>query len=145
MAIVLGLNCKLFIEAGGSGGYTSGTEATNCKDVTLKVEKNKADVTVRGNNGWRAWVAVLKDATVSFKMLWDTADATFTLIQAAFLASAAPQNTLEVAVLDGYGGHGLEATMMVTTFTRNEPLEEAVTVDVELAITYDIVHPPQWV
>jgi hypothetical protein len=46
-----------------------------------------------------------------------------------------------VAALDK-DGFGLEATMTVTGFTRNEPLEAALTVDVEMTITYDPSHPP---
>jgi len=141
--IVLGLNAQLYLSAGGSGGYSSGTLVNNCKDLTLKLEKNTADVTTRGNNGWRAKVAVLRDATISFKMIWDNTDPSLSIVMTSFMANSAPANTVEAAALDP-DGFGLEATMVVTGFTRNEPLEQALDVDVEMTITYDPSHPPQW-
>jgi len=41
------------------------------------------------------------------------------------------------------GSQGLRATCMVTNFSRNEPLEEAVTVSVTVKPTYS-VNPPVW-
>jgi Phage tail tube protein len=142
--IVLGLNAQLYLAAGGSGGYTSGALVNNVKDLTLKIEKNTADVTTRGNNGWRATVGVLRDATVSWGMIYDNTDAAIILLVASFMANSSPTNQVEAAILDP-DHKGLEATFVVTSFTRNEPLEEALTVDVEMRPTYDPTHPPQWV
>ncbi len=142
--INLGLNAQLYISDGGSSGYTSGTLVDNCQDLTLKLERNTADVTTRGNNGWRAKVGVLRDATLNFKMIYDIDDTSMISIRDAFMANTSPADQLEVAALDK-DGHGLEATVSVTGFTRNEPLEGALTVDVELTPTYDPTHPPQWV
>ncbi len=148
MGIVLGLNAKLYIDE--ESGYVSPdwNEVTNTKDLTLGLEKNDADVTVRGNNGWRAHVGVLKDASLEFKMIWDTTDTNFTIILNAFLASAAPNDTINVAALDGSitppGSQGLRSLMIVSTFTRNEPLEEALTVDVKLMPTYFPAEPTNW-
>src|SRR5208282_3108244 len=139
--IVLGLNAQLYIAAGGSGGYTSGALVNNCQDLTLKIEKNTADVTTRGNNGWRAKVAVLRDVTLSWKMIWDTNDTNLSIVMTSFLANSAPSNTIEVAALDN-GGFGLDATMLVSSFTRNEPLEGPLTVDIETTIGYAPSSPP---
>jgi hypothetical protein len=58
----------------------------------------EADVTTRGNAGWRATVATLKDGSIEFEMVWDTGDADFgaalagdaiTLATDAFLIHAA--------------------------------------------------------
>lgn len=142
--INLGLNGQLYISAGGSGGYTSGTIVNNCQDLTLSLEKNTADVTTRGNNGWRAKIGVLRDATVSFKMIWDETDAAMGILMTSFMANVSPTNQVEAAILDK-DGKGLEATFSVTKFARNEPLEEAMTVDVEMTPTYDPTHAPQWI
>lgn len=141
--INLGLNGQLYLAAGGSGGYTTGAKVDNCQDLTLKVEKNKAKVTTRGNNGWEAHVPTLRDVTVSFKMIYDHSDTNVLLVLASFLANTAPTNTLEGAILDK-DAFGLEATFIVSSLTRNEPLEEAMTLDIELAIGYDPTHPPTW-
>lgn len=141
--INLGLNGQLYIGAGGSSGYTSGTLVGNCQDLTLKVEKSTAKVTTRANNGWEAYVPALRDATVSFKMVYDIGDANVLTIMNSFLANVAPTNQLEVAVLDK-DGFGLEGTMICSAFSRNEPLEEAMTIDVELKGGYDPTHPLNW-
>src|SRR4051812_27026069 len=49
-------------------------EVTNVKDLSLNLEKSEADVSTRGNNGWRARLAALKDGGVEFGMIWDPSD-----------------------------------------------------------------------
>jgi len=78
MAIKLGMDARLNFKTGGQGGGGAWTELANVKDVTLSLETGEADVTTRANSGWRATVATLKEATVEFEMVWDTADAGFT-------------------------------------------------------------------
>ena len=69
MAIVLGLNAKLFR---GTAGTQGATEMTNVKDVTLSLESGDADVTTRATQGWRASVATLKEGSLEFEMNYDT-------------------------------------------------------------------------
>jgi hypothetical protein len=129
MAVKLGLDAKLFRN---TGTFASATwnEITNVRDVTLNLEAGEADVTTRGNNGWRATV-------------WDSADDDFTSIRDAFLN----KTPIEMAVMDGPmtspGSQGLRASFMVTSFSRNEPLEEAITVSVTAKPTYS-TNPPSW-
>jgi len=78
MPIKLGMEAKIYYKVGGQGGGGAWTELTNVRDVTLSLETGEADVTTRANSGWRATVATLKDASVEFEMVWDTADAEFT-------------------------------------------------------------------
>ena len=85
MAQVLGLDAVLWIaDSSGSGGI-AGTyiEMTNARNVTLSLETAEADVTTRANSGWRATTPTLKDASVEFEMIYDTADAGFTEVQEA--------------------------------------------------------------
>ena len=118
-------------------------EITNVRDLTLNLEAGEADVTTRGNDGWRATVATLKDGSIEFEMVWDSDDTDFTAIRDAFLNKTA----VELAVLDGdvvtTGSQGLRASFMVTSFSRNEPLEEAITVSVTMKPTYS-ANPPEW-
>ena len=145
MAIRLGLNAKLYRN---TGSYASPTwnEIGNVKDVTLNLESADADVTVRANNGWRATVPTLKDASVEFEMVWDTADEDFQAIRDAYLNNT----TLEVLALDGpvsgagsTGNQGLRAVCNVTGFSRSEPLEEALSVSVTVKPAYS-ANPPTW-
>jgi hypothetical protein len=142
MAVKLGMDAKLNRN---TGSFASPTwnPIPNVKDLTLSLETGEADATTRGNNGWRATVATLKDASLEFEMVWDTEDDDFTAIRNAFL-----NNTpVEMAVLDGahnvVGSQGLRASFMVTSFTRNEPLEEAITVSVSMKVTYS-ANAPAW-
>jgi hypothetical protein len=142
MSLKIGMNAKLYWN---SGTYASPVweEVTNAKDVTLGGETGQADVTTRGNNGWRATVATLRDATIDFEMVWDTEDANFEAFRDAWLTNTA----IEVLALDGdkdVAGHeGLRATCMVVNFSRGEPLEEAITVSVSVKPTYS-ENAPEW-
>jgi len=142
MAIKLGMDAKLYRNTGTFASPTWNI-IPNVKDLTLNLETGEADVTTRGNAGWRATVATLKDASIEFEMVWDTEDDDFTAFRNAFLGNTA----VEMAVLDGLvattGSQGLRATCMVTSFTRNEPLEEAITVSVTLKPTYN-ANAPSW-
>jgi hypothetical protein len=119
------------------------TEITNVKDVTLNLEKGEADVTTRANQGWRASKGTLKEGSVEFEMAWDPEDAGFTAIKDAWFNGT----TIELAVMDGDitedGTQGLRATMSVISFTRNEPLEEAMSVNVTVKPTY-ADNAPEW-
>ncbi len=132
MAIKLGMDAVLNYKTGGVGGGGSWTELSNVKDVTLSLETGEADITTRANSGWRATVGTLKEASVEFEMVWDTADAGFTAIKDAFF------NNTEIGlqVLDGTAGSGLEADFSITNFSRSEQLEEALTVSVTAKVTY---------
>ncbi len=132
MAIKLGMDAVLNYKTGGVGGGGSWTELSNVKDVTLSLETGEADITTRANSGWRATVGTLKEASVEFEMVWDTADAGFTAIKDAFF------NNTEIGlqVLDGAAGSGLEADFSITNFSRSEQLEEALTVSVTAKVTY---------
>lgn len=142
MASVLGMNCKAYRNTA-SYASPAWNEITNIRDLSLSLEADEADVTTRGNNGWKATVQTLKDATVEFQMVWDTAGDDFTAIQTAFLANT----SIECAFMDGSistnGNQGLRATFMVTNFSRTENLTEAVMVDVSLKVTY-ADNAPAW-
>jgi predicted secreted protein len=136
MAIKLGMNAKLYH---GAAGSKATNVIGNVKDVTLNLETGEADVTTRGNQGWRAKVATLKEGSVEFEMVWDTADTAFTAIQQAWF------NTTPIAflILDSENGQGLDADFVVTNFSRKEPLEEAITVSVTIKPTYS-TRAPAW-
>jgi hypothetical protein len=106
------------------------TELTNVKDVTINHETGEADVTTRGNSGWRATAATLRECSVDFQMIWKNGDAGFTAIKEAWVNGT----EIALAILTGdpaeAGTEGPFGNFSITNFTRNEPLEEAITVDV---------------
>ena len=137
MAIRLGMEAKIYH---GAAGSTATSELTNVKDVTLNLETGEADVTTRGNSGWRATVGTLKDGSVEFEMVWDSEDTGFAAIKNAYF-----NNTpIALAILDYENGEGLDADFSITNFSRNEPLEEAITVSVTAKPTYS-TRAPAWV
>jgi len=111
------------------------TELTNVKDVTLNLEASEADVTSRANSGWRGTAAGLRSATVDFEMVWKPGDNGFDAIKTAFLSSG----EIELAVLDGdkdvADNQGLKGRFSITSFSRAEPLEEAMMVSVSAKLT----------
>ena len=145
MPAKLGLDAKLYRNAGTYAAPTWDLIG-NVRDLTLNLETGEADVSTRGNNGWRATVGTLKDASLEFEMVWDTADSDFGAVRDAFLNN----NTVEFAVMDGLitgagssGSQGLRATFRIASFSRNEALEEAITVSVTAKPTYS-ANPPSW-
>ncbi|MCI0333697.1 MAG: phage tail protein [Planctomycetes bacterium] len=142
MAVRLGLDAKLYRNTTPGGGPTWDLVG-NVRDVTLNLETGEADVTTRGNNGWRATVGTLKDASIEFEMVWDTGDADFTAFKDAFFNGT----SIELAVMDGNiasaGSQGLRAECRIINFTRSEALEETITVSVTAKPTYS-ANPPSW-
>ena len=136
MAYKLGMNCKFYRSSTALDGSAntpatvSWTEIANIRDLTLNLEKGEADITTRANNGWRATAGTLKDGSIEFQMLWDTGDAGFDALQAAWangteIALAAMDGAIAVA-----GAEGFAPNFNVINFSRSEPLEEGVMVNV---------------
>ena len=140
MAIKLGMEASLKYKTGGQAGAGAWTALGNTRDVTLNLEAGEADVTTRANSGWRATVATLKEASVEFEMVWDTADAGFTAIKNAFFGN----DPIGFQVLDETGGQGLQADFSITNFSRSEALEEAISVSVTAKVTYSAT-APSWI
>ncbi|MEW6198051.1 MAG: phage tail tube protein [Planctomycetota bacterium] len=119
----LGMNAKLYY---GTAGGPASTEMTNVRNVTLNLEAGEADVTTRANTGWRATAPTLRECSVEFEMVWDPADAGFTAIKNAYLTAG----LIALKVLDKEGGQGPDGDFSITSFSRSEELEEAITVSV---------------
>lgn len=138
MAIVLGLDAKLFR---GTAGSRAATEVTNVKDLTLNLESGEADVTTRATKGWKASAATLKEASLEFTILYDTEDADFTAFQAAYFGNT----PLALFVSDGQDtAHGLDADFSITAFSVEQPLEEAISVSITAKPTAS-TRAPEWV
>jgi hypothetical protein len=144
--VPLGMDAKLFrnitsdlLEAADFEG-TNIAVCDNVKDLTLTLEKATADVTTRGNNGWRAEVGTLKSASVQFQMVVDPADAFYSAINAAYLNGT----PIQFAVMSGSltplipakDSEGLLAVFSINSVTREEPLEGAQMASVTMTPTY---------
>jgi len=127
---VLGMNAGLYQADAGETDPGLMTEVDNVRDVTLSMEAGEADITTRGNSGWRATAPTLRECTVEFQMVWKPGDAVFDAIKAAFLTAG----TVALAVLDQKrtvtGAQGPLGDFAITNFSRSEALEEAIVADV---------------
>jgi len=144
MGIKLGMDARLYFCAGGMGGGPTWTELTNIKDVTLNLETGEADVTTRGNAGWRASVATLKEGSIEFEMVWDTEDAGFTAIKDAYFGGTPIALAIMDGAVDADGSQGLWADFSIISFSRSEPLEEGISVSVTAKPAYNPTYPPEW-
>jgi len=137
---ILGMNAKIYQGAAGSA-LAALAEMGNVRDVTLTLEAGEADITTRANSGWRATAPTLRECTAEFEMVWKPADAGFNAVKTAFLTSA----TLELAILDQdkatAGAQGPKGSFSITSFSRNEAMEEAITV----SVTAKLAEFDQWV
>lgn len=142
MGYKLGLDCKLYRNTG-TWASPTWVEVGNARDVTVNLEKGEADLTTRANDGWRATVGTLKDASLDLEMVWDPGDAGFAAVRDAFLNGT----VLDMVALDGdiatSGSQGLRAEFSILSFSRNEPLEEGVTVNVTAKPAYS-ENAPEW-
>ena len=137
MAHKLGKDAAINYKVGGQTGGGAWITLGNVMDVTLDLSTSEADVTTRNNKGWKATVAAIKDGSVDFDMVWDTTDAGLTAIKDAFLANG----VIGLQVFDGPSGEGLQADWMITSFSRTEPLEEAIKVSVTAKPTFSATAP----
>ena len=137
MPVPLGLDGKLYRNSA-TWATPTWNEVDNVRDLTQNLEKGEADLSARNTGGFRARRGTLKDGTIEFGMNFDPADPEFTAIKDAFFNNT----VLDMAAMSGdittTGEQGLRAEMDVLNFSRNENLEEGMTVDVSLAVA-----PPQ--
>lgn len=158
-AINLGMNAKLYVMNTAAAPtvpvpYNTAlgqwVECSNIRDLTLDLSTDTADVTVRGNNGFKASVATLKDATIDFDIIANSLNSDYILLKNAFLGNL----RIGVMCLDkdkatlsndpNGAGEGLKADMNVVKFTRGEQLAEGIKISVSLKPTYSS-NAPTWV
>ncbi len=136
MAYAFGLNGELLQ---GTVGATATTEIENTRDVTLTLTSVDADTTSRASVLFKSSKVVLLEAVLTFEMLDDLADAdaAITAIRTAYLAKAA----IALYPKDDAAGEGIDGDWNITSFTRNEPLEDVITYSVEAKPNNELREP----
>jgi len=119
------------------------SEVGNLRDVTVNRSKQKADATLRENNGWAASVGTLKEGSIDGQLaVKRTADDHFT----AFEDSYDNSTPVELLILNGpiteSGVSGLRGTFECMEFTENQPMGDIQTADITLEIAPSD-HPPE--
>ena len=83
MSKKIGYAAKLF---GGTAGTTPSTEITHAKKVAVSVDIDVVDATDRSTGGWKDNLAALKDATLSFTLVYDSTDTNYSAIRSAAMS-----------------------------------------------------------
>jgi hypothetical protein len=126
---ILGMKAKLYHGAV-DAALSAMTEQSNVKDLTLTMEAGEADVSTRANQGWKATAPTLRECTAEFEMVWKPGDTGFEAIKDAFLNAT----EISMAVMSEdkatVGSEGPRGNWSITNFSRDEKLEEAITVKV---------------
>lgn len=142
MATKLGLNAKLYRNTGTYGSPTW-TEWNFIKDLSLEQSTAEADATTRANGGWKATVATLKDASLTFSAPHDVSITQYKALVDGYYSNA----SFELLVLDQavatVGATGLRASFMVTSMTEGQPIEDIQANDFTLKITASENDPAQ--
>lgn len=134
----LGKDCKLYF---GTTAFTGSNASTvvsganvvnNVKDLTVNMTKDEADITTRGDGGWKTRAATLKDLSISFQMKWLAGDAGFEAVRDSYLTDSEIPAIALTGAKDGATSEGPLGNMVVFSFTRSETLTDAVWVDVEM-------------
>lgn len=143
MSFKLGDECKIYRNTG-SYGSPVWAEVENVRDVNYNLEHGEADLSTRANNGWDAIVATRKRGSFEWGMVYDTADADYAALEAAWFAKTA----IDFAFVDGdiavSGTKGIRATCQLFGFGQNQGLSEGVLVQVTAKPTYSANAPVQW-
>lgn len=135
MAKKIGYAAKLF---GGTAGTTANTEITHAKDVKVSVDIDIVDATDRSTGGWKDNLPALKDATLSFTLVYDSADTNYSTIR----SNAMSGTPYAFKPSNGNGG-GLDADWTISKFEEDQSNGEAISAEVE-AVPYCGNRNPSW-
>lgn len=142
MSSIISLDGKWYRNTGTYGSPTW-NEIPNVRDVTVPLEKVKADVSSRASK-YRMSRGTMRDLNITLSMIWDPADADMDALLQAWLNDS----SLDMVFLDGSsattGSQGPRAHWEVFKFERAEQLEEGMMVNVEIAPTHNVSEPPTW-
>lgn len=131
---ILGKDAKIY--RGDSGAVLSAmTEMSNVKDVTVNMEDGLVDITTRASGRFKSQAPTFGELSIEWEMLWKPADLGFQAVKNAYINKTA----LELAALDQdkgvAGAQGPKGSFYITSFSRSEPLEEAITVSVKATLS----------
>jgi hypothetical protein len=120
------------------------TEITRVKDVSYTPSKEKADVSRRGNGGWKSFRGTLKDIELTVTMPLDPTDTAYKALLGSYLSNT----VIALAVLSGSkataGEEGVWADFEVFSVEKSEQLAEGQMVTFTIGLG-DSAVAPEWV
>lgn len=127
----LGKDAKLYRNTGTNASPTW-NEIIGVMDLAMDFSKAKADLTGRDSGGFRMSGGTIIDAVINFGMIYDTDDADFDALRAAYFANT----QIQYAVMDGdialSGQEGFRAFCEIIGFDIGQELEDGIKVDISL-------------
>lgn len=126
---ILGINCQLYIGEPGAA-LASLTVLDNVKDVTLNLESGEADTSTRANQGWASTAQTLRRASITFQLQAKPGDSNMAMVRDAYLGGTLVRLAALTGEYDAEDVEGLVGDFSITSFSRSEPLEDAVVYDV---------------
>lgn len=142
MPAYVGLSQYLYINSATYGSPTWGAVPI-VKDCKIPMAADEADVSTRGNGGWKASKQALKSMSFEFQIVYDPGAATFETLRDAFLNGTALDLWASDLAEDAEDAQGPRAVCEVFKFDKSENLGDPVMVDVVAKPTYS-ANPPAW-
>ena len=136
MAVILGADCKVYRNNGGSWGTPTWDEVTIVGDVNLNLEMEKAEATARQSGKVKQFEPTLLDLGLEFTLFRDQAHADLTALETAFTARtsiimAAATGTITVPTVSYWKGE-----MKVSGFSEGQPINGLATIAVKMSPCY---------
>lgn len=136
MSYTLGIKGKLYrsntLLTNTTWSSTGWVEITTVADVEVALDKDEADATTRGNNGWEQSVGVRKKGELTFELVYDPDDVGYQKVRDAYLNDT----ELAMAVLDilanNSGCEGFVSNFNVLKFGRAEKKDDVMRVPVSV-------------
>jgi len=139
---LVGLDCKCYLNTG-SYGSPVWLEITIIQDLSLALDKGKAEATPRGNT-WKMTQPTIKSGPLEFRILGDVTNALYDLLRDAWLNDLIADMAVSSGPLAGPFIEYFRADYYVYEFKRQEPLLEACTVGIAMDLAWSS-HVPGFV
>ena len=136
MAKKVGYAAKLY---GGAAGSTPTTEITHVTDCEVSVEIDVIDATDRSTGGWKDNLTALKDAALTFTLIFDDTDTNYSAIRSAAIGGSA----YAFKAATGSGGAGLDADWTIKSFKEKTNKDDVIAAEVE-CVPYCGTRNPSW-
>lgn len=124
MSVKQGREAKLYVAADGIGGVPTWKEGTLVRNLRLLSALGEIDLSCRGNNLKLTGLA-LRDVTIDFEILYDTADEAVQILEAAHTTRATVGAAVTSFGISESGSRVYKIDCVVPKWERAEDLEGA--------------------
>ena len=136
MAVKVGIDGDLYLCEDGIGGTPTWTEVEAARDVSCSLKKGEADASTRGKGKWKLTVATMKEAEITFELLYDDEDEVAETILDAWLDDTPIGLAVAKDDITKAGTKVFMADCVILTWDEKEPMDGAVLVSVTAKPTY---------